>query len=139
MHASTIFQLPLQKLFKYDRLSPKSAELAKEQYQKMFEIVNSNRKAFQDFDLNSDRLDRSFSDFIGANNAYQDIWNVLKLVFVLSHGQSFIEHGFSINKQLLVENLKEKSLIALRLIEDHLSPFEESLKVSKSTGKCCNL
>ena len=40
--------------------------------------------------------------------------------------QSSIERGFSINKQLLVENLKEKSLIALRLIEDHLSSFEES-------------
>ena len=92
------FSILLQKLDKYDRLSPKSAELAKEQYQKLFEIVDSNRKAFQDFDLKSDRLDRFFSDFIGANKTYQDVWNVFKLVFVLSHGQSSIERGFSINK-----------------------------------------
>ena len=84
------FSILLQKLVKYDRLSPKSAELAKEQYQKLFEIVDSNRKAFQDFDLKSDRLDRFFSDFIGANKTYQDVWNVFKLVFVLSHGQSVI-------------------------------------------------
>ena len=51
------FSILLQKLVKYDRLSPKSAELAKEQYQKLFEIVDSNRKAFQDFDLKSDRLE----------------------------------------------------------------------------------
>ena len=100
----------------------------------MFEIVDSNRKAFQDFDLNTDRLDWFFSDFTGANKAYQDVWNVLKFVFVLWHGQSSIERGFSINKQLLVENLKEKSPIALRLIEDHLSSFEEtpeSIKINR--------
>ena len=45
------FSILLQKLVKYDRLSPKSAELAKEQYQKLFEIVDSNRKAFQDLIL----------------------------------------------------------------------------------------
>jgi hypothetical protein len=128
------FSTLLQKLVIYDRFSPKSAELAKKQYQKLFEIVDSNRKAFQDFDLNNDRLDRFFSDFIGTNRAYEDVWSVFKLVFVLSHGQSSIERGFSINKQLLVENLKEKSLIALRLIEDHMSSFEEtpeSIKINR--------
>lgn len=89
---------------------------------------------FQNFDLKSDRLDRFFSDFIGKNNAYEEVWKVFKLVFVLSHGQSSIERGFSINKQLLVENLKEKSLIALRTIEDHLSSSgetPESIKIGR--------
>ena len=52
---------------------PKIAELAKQQYQKLFEVVDSNRKAFQDFDLQSDRLDRFCSDFIGRNGAFQDV------------------------------------------------------------------
>ena len=59
---------------------------------------------------------------------------MFKLVFVLSHGQSSIERGFSINKQLLVENLKEKSLIALHTIEDHLSSSgetPESIKIGR--------
>ena len=128
------FSILLQKLVKYERLLPKSAELAKEQYRKLFEIVDINKNVFQNFDLKSDRLDRFFSDFIGKNNAYEEVWKVFKLVFVLSHGQSSIERGFSINKQLLVENLKEKSLIALRTIEDHLSSSgetPESIKIGR--------
>ena len=128
------FSILLQKLVKYERLLPKSAELAKEQYRKLFEIVDINKNVFQNFDLKSDRLDRFFSDFIGKNNACEEVWKVFKLVFVLSHGQSSIERGFSINKQLLVENLKEKSLIALRTIEDHLSSSgetPESIKIGR--------
>ena len=33
-------------------------------------------------------------------------------VFVLSHGQSVAERGFSINKEVEVENLKKVSLIS---------------------------
>ena len=48
------------------------------------------------------------------------------------HGQSEVERGFSVNKKLLVENLKTKSLVALRRIEDdtnfsELSP--ENIKI----------
>ena len=41
-----------------------------------------------------------------------------KSFFILSHGQSFIEHGFSVNKKLL--DIKEKSLIAQRIIHDKI-------------------
>ena len=30
---------------------------------------------------------------------------IVKFVMVLSHGQSAVEHGFSTNKSLLIENL----------------------------------
>ena len=40
------------------------------------------------------------------------------------YGQSEAERGFSVNKQLLIENLKTKSLVALRRIED-LTNFSE--------------
>ena len=43
----------------------------------------------------------------------------------LSHGQSSVECGFTVNKQLSIENLKEKSLIALRWVADHMSASEE--------------
>ena len=33
-------------------------------------------------------------------------------VFVLSHGQNVVERGFSINKEVEVENLKKVSLIS---------------------------
>ena len=40
---------------------------------------------------------------------------------ILSHGQSSIELGFSINKEILDNNLQEKSLISQRLIYDHFT------------------
>ncbi len=37
---------------------------------------------------------------------------------ILSHGNASVEGGFSINKEVLVENLKEKSVVALRTVYD---------------------
>ena len=42
------------------------------------------------------------------------------MVLILSHGQASVERGFSINRQVMVENLKERSFIAQRTIHDHL-------------------
>ena len=39
----------------------------------------------------------------------------------LSHGQSAAERGFSINKEVLVENLQEKSLVSQRMLYDHIN------------------
>ena len=38
----------------------------------------------------------------------------------LSHGKAAVERGFSINKQIAIENLKERSFIAHRTIVDYL-------------------
>ena len=42
------------------------------------------------------------------------------MVLILSHGQASVEKGFSINRQVMVENLKKRSFIAQRTIHDHL-------------------
>lgn len=39
----------------------------------------------------------------------------------MSHGNANIERGFSINKEILIENLKEESLIAQRVVYDAVS------------------
>ena len=38
----------------------------------------------------------------------------------ISHGQASVEKGFSVNRQVMVENLKERSFIAQWTIHDHL-------------------
>ena len=38
----------------------------------------------------------------------------------MPHGQSFIESGFNINKEHLVDNLQEESLIALGTVNDYM-------------------
>ena len=44
----------------------------------------------------------------------------MRTLLILSHGQASVEKGFSINRQVVVENLKERSFIAQRTIHDHL-------------------
>ena len=42
------------------------------------------------------------------------------MVLILSHGQASVERGFSINSQVMVENLKKWTFIVQRTIHDHL-------------------
>merc|ERR1711874_825250 len=52
---------------------------------------------------------------------YSDLWKkVICKVLLLSHGQAQVEMGFSVNKQALEVNQSAESLIARRLIKDHL-------------------
>ena len=41
-------------------------------------------------------------------------------MFTLSHGQSVVECGFNINKQILVDNLQDVSLTSLRTVHDEI-------------------
>ena len=57
---------------------------------------------------------------------------------ILFHCQSEVERGFSVNKQLLVDNIKIKSLVVLRRIEDHMNFSElnpETIKISNELVK----
>ena len=49
-----------------------------------------------------------------GNASYKKCWKVVKLVFTLSHGQAAVERGFSDNKEVLVENMQELSLVSQR-------------------------
>ena len=75
---------------------------------------------------------------MGSSDEYGDLWEFTKIFLILFHGQSEVERGFSVNKQLLVENLKIKSLVVLRRIAYHmnfsgLSP--ENIKISNELIK----
>ena len=63
------------------------------------------------------------------------MWEVCKIMFTLSYGHSSAERGFTVNISLAVsiENLKEKSLIALLRVADHVSTSEETAEEVKIT------
>ena len=79
---------------------------------------------------------------MGLSDEYEDLLEFVKMFLMLFHGQSKIERGFSVNKQLLVKNLKGKSLVALWGIKcrkniSELSP--ETIKISsvKEADRLC--
>ena len=47
-----------------------------------------------------------------------NLWKVVKQLCILSHGNAAPESGFSINEDLLEENLRETSLVSLRVVYD---------------------
>lgn len=82
-------------------------------------VVKKASLDFKTFDYRKTRLD-DFLHIYFEKDAYPKLWNIIKIVFVVSHGQASVERGFSINKNIEVENLAENSYIAQRLIYDHV-------------------
>ena len=51
---------------------------------------------------------------------YSEFCNILELVFVLNHGQVDIEIGFSLNKNLLKQNMEAPTITSWCKIKDNL-------------------
>lgn len=78
------------------------------------DIVKSACKEFK----RNQRLDHFWRDFLEKDERSQNLFNFLELVLILSHGQEFIERGFPINKECIIENQLPKSLVAQRQVYD---------------------
>ncbi|MGH0127188.1 UNVERIFIED_CONTAM: hypothetical protein FKN15_044017 [Acipenser sinensis] len=59
---------------------------------------------------------------------------LIKIVLILSHGQATVECEFSVNKEVMVENLVEQFLIAQHIINDHFHSVGGVLNISYSKG-----
>ena len=53
-----------------------------------------------------------------ATNGYAE--KLVEKLLLLSHGQATAEHGFSINKEVEMCNMTEDTIVAQRLICDHV-------------------
>ena len=47
-----------------------------------------------------------------------ELRELVKLVMILSHGNAWVESGFSANEEMLVENMSKGSLVARRMVFD---------------------
>ncbi len=56
--------------------------------------------------------------------------HVFQIILVISHGNASVESGFSINKDMLVENLSEKSVVSQRIISDAVRHAGGHLKIN---------
>ena len=127
----------LEKLAKTKHITEREADGAKEQYRVLIEdIVPRNEEVFKSFCKFADRLDTFYAQFV-SGKGFECLWNVFKLVFCLSHSQSPIERGFKANKQFVVENQSEISLMALRTVQDHLSAKEVTSSTMNVTTDLC--
>jgi hypothetical protein len=64
------------------------------------------------------RLDTIYYSILGNEKKFSDLWNVVKMCLIFSHGNASVESGFSINKALLIENLHEDTIVNQRIVYD---------------------
>ena len=66
----------------------------------------------------ADRLDTFYANLLAKEDRYKQLWAAVKLCLILSHGQATVESGFSVNKEILVENQLAETLVAQRRVYD---------------------
>ena len=57
---------------------------------------------------------------------FPDLSFLIKIVLTLSHGQAAVERSFSVNNSVLNLNMKEDSIVANKIVKDHM--ISNSLK-----------
>ena len=85
------------------------------QFQELYIIATGTPK-FKNFDFYKERMDDFYVTILGEKPKFKELFNVVKLVCILSHENATLESGFPINSDVLVENLLERSAVAHRQV-----------------------
>ena len=119
-------------------LSPQQCDTATTQFKAFLdEKLKMFRADFDGFSRDCFRLDEFYFARIGVQK-YDQVSFVLRLLLTLSHGQAAIERGFSHNSFLLKTNMSPETVIAKRLIKDHMLSNDlkpHNIDISKSMVK----
>ncbi|CAH3122844.1 unnamed protein product [Pocillopora meandrina] len=115
------FKIVLKKLVECKRVDIHDCDILLSQYSEFTERATQVHKSeFEDFDFTDQRLDAFLQKHIGLVGSLSKLWDVVKFLLCLSHGQASVERGFSVNRQLMIENMKETTFVAQRTIHDHI-------------------
>ncbi|XP_023238170.1 uncharacterized protein LOC111636998 [Centruroides sculpturatus] len=112
------FNVLLEVLHDTNRIDEKCVVKAKEQYDILCNkmSIKPYSTKFEDFiseRSDDDGLDTFYCEIMKDDRQLQDLWSIIKISLSFSH-----ENGFSVNKSLLSENLKEESLVDQCLVYD---------------------
>lgn len=122
------FDIVLEQMLDAKQLTTSQADAAKHEYSQ-FIRSSATLKRLQSFDIDNDRLDRLFVEIVMNDKMLQNLWLVTRKVLVLFHGQGAIERGFSINKDTETQNMKERTVVAQRVVYNAIERYGSVLKV----------
>jgi len=92
----------LRQLVQFNRVASTDVDIL-HQYQAYADsMVHDHHELFTSFNPSVSRLETLTIDTMSRNDSYSKLWNVVKMLLVLSHGQATLERGFSINKKSLL-------------------------------------
>ena len=104
----------------------------------MTKEVAINQEKFLKFNFKTECFDSLLYQFVAVNADYSDLWKAMKVILITTHGQSFTEQGFGINKLTSDVNMEGESLIAQKVIYDAMnstSAVAGSFPIAKETGQ----
>ena len=111
----------LHKMVDLNQIREQECDVVQREYRAFLdEVVATNNTVFKEFQCDKERLDSFLVTFM-KGDTYAKLWAVTKKILILSHGQATVERGFSINSALIVENLKEESVVSQRLVFDAIA------------------
>ena len=99
----------LDKLYEGKWLNGSESEQAKKEYKNFLVSVHHELKdKFNSFDYDKEQVDEFLKVFLYKNKKYTHLWKVCLFILTMFHGQSLVERGVSVNKELLVTNLTQQ-------------------------------
>lgn len=85
------FSVLVNKLFSSKWLIEKVAEAANVEFDEFLSLPYKEKcDKFSQFNWKEDRVDEFLGSFLHKNESYVALWNVCKIVFALSHGQTAV-------------------------------------------------
>ena len=120
------------------RVKTPDCDTLHEKFRKFIERARKNGN-LSTFDSQLHRIDKFYYNAMGHSSEFTDLWQVLRTLFILSHGQALVERGFSINKEVSNTNIQETSLVARRQIKDHVKNLGglENIIITKELLQSC--
>ena len=95
----------LQLLAQKGKLTFEECDIVKNQYTSFLDMkVASERSAFAEYNpyIDEDKIEKFFHQRLASVGEYKNLWAMVKVVLLLSHGQATVQRGFSVNKQVQV-------------------------------------
>lgn len=108
----------LQILHDLGRITSTEADDVKAKFSELCASAKSKHKEQFDSFNREQNLDTFYSKIFAGDEKQVPLWKVIKMVLILSHGNAAVESGFSVNKELIVENMEEETIVAQRIVFD---------------------
>ena len=81
-----------------------------------FNHTSVSKTVTMDLTENENRIDVLLYECMAENSSYSNLWSIVRILLLLSHGQATVERGFSVNKEVESQNLAEETFTAQRLV-----------------------
>ena len=108
----------MQKLVDYKQITSSLADKAKQEFRKFkSNIVQEDKVIFRNYVIDKNRLEEFYMKYLKDSTQYESFCYVVKIVLTMFHGQPDVERGFSVNKNLILENMSDESLTAQKFVK----------------------